>query len=147
NYPQLMVNIAVYVGQTLVFTFPSNKSDIQNTTVITDNLPLRGSSIKLNETGYVVLCELQADGCVSGRYGAQCQQTCSAGCQSTSCDSITGNCPCNTGWLGAQCRDCVSGSYGAQCQQTCSAGCQSTSCDSITGNCTCNAGWSGAQCR
>ncbi|KAK7489627.1 hypothetical protein BaRGS_00019022, partial [Batillaria attramentaria] len=103
--PRYMTNTIVLVDQTPVFTFPSNKDNIQSRTVITNNLPLRGDIIRFTKTSaYVGLCELQVEGCVSGSYGAQCQETCSqpVGCQP--CDSITGNCTCRTGWSPPQCQ-------------------------------------------
>ncbi|KAK7452248.1 hypothetical protein BaRGS_00039759, partial [Batillaria attramentaria] len=103
---QYMRNITVFVNNTQVYQYPTSGNIPVTPRVITPDPPLRGRVIKLSRTtsGYVGLCELQLDGCQSDRYGAGCQQTCSAGCQSDTCDSIAGDCTCNSGWTGSQCR-------------------------------------------
>ncbi|KAK7489620.1 hypothetical protein BaRGS_00019015, partial [Batillaria attramentaria] len=60
--PKYMTSIAVYVDQTLVFTFPTYTAASPNPQVITSNLPRRGNIIKLTKgNDYVTLCELQLE--------------------------------------------------------------------------------------
>ncbi|XP_033737712.1 receptor-type tyrosine-protein phosphatase alpha-like [Pecten maximus] len=50
-------------------------------------------------------CEVEVYGCVSGRWGAACENNCGECAAGDACDSITGNCPgtCAKGWNGYLC--------------------------------------------
>ncbi|GFS13682.1 fibrillin-1 [Elysia marginata] len=105
--------------------------------------------------------------CVEGKYGDECSQTCTCSAIGTaSCDKVSGNCNCNSGWSGADCatdvdectdnsHNCTSkpdstcentpGSFVCKCddgfytnRSLCSA-CQAfTFGDECTGTCDCN---------
>ncbi|XP_070191675.1 scavenger receptor class F member 1-like [Littorina saxatilis] len=82
---------------------------------------------------YRILCSA----CVTGRWGEQCQHSCSVTCVNTACHRDTGVCTA-----------CVTGRWGEQCQHSCSVTCVNTACHRNTGICTgCVDGRHGASCN
>ncbi|MEK6677186.1 MAG: hypothetical protein AABZ47_16225 [Planctomycetota bacterium] len=98
--------------------------------------------------------------CDPGYYGPMC-----AGCPggasnpcngNGTCDdgpSGTGQCTCNSGFVGVACEDCRSGLFGPNCEPcpggACNPCCGNGTCDdgiSGSGTCTCNVGYGGPAC-
>ncbi|KAK7489710.1 hypothetical protein BaRGS_00019105, partial [Batillaria attramentaria] len=99
--PRFMVNISVLADDVEVFEFPSDESEIISPQYIT--VEVRATIITLRNGGlYVAACEVQLEECVAGRFGSDCQQTCSVGCSDT-CDMDTGRCTCRQGWDATTC--------------------------------------------
>ena len=46
--------------------------------------------------------------CVQGYYGNNCREECGVGCQSSTCDSQTGNCTCSSLWQPPLCQGNIS---------------------------------------
>ncbi|XP_053378697.1 multiple epidermal growth factor-like domains protein 10 [Mercenaria mercenaria] len=73
--------------------------------------------------------------CVPGRYGLICNETCSAGCNSTDCLIRSGQCTCAPNFVGNDCKDCKVGKFGNMCEKNCSSGCKSGICNKQSGYC------------
>ncbi|XP_071094543.1 uncharacterized protein [Haliotis cracherodii] len=101
--------------------------------------------------------------CPDGKWGLDCNKTCSIGCTST-CRRWTGTCHggCKRCYFGAKCNQisegcicdqtagecmCKEGHYEETCDSQCSVNCISDVCDT-TGTCSsgCKEGWSGKMC-
>ncbi|CAC5421816.1 Tyrosine-protein phosphatase non-receptor type 5,Receptor-type tyrosine-protein phosphatase R,Receptor-type tyrosine-protein phosphatase S,Receptor-type tyrosine-protein phosphatase eta,Tyrosine-protein phosphatase non-receptor type 7,Receptor-type tyrosine-protein phosphatase N2,Tyrosine-protein phosphatase non-receptor type 12,Receptor-type tyrosine-protein phosphatase delta [Mytilus coruscus] len=96
------------------------------------------------------LCEIEIVGCPFGKYGDDCELSCSKNCAGP-CDLVTGNCMfgCFDGWIGVHCKQgCDLGFYGSQCLRNCSTRCLSKPCNHVTGECHggCQKGWTGFNC-
>ncbi|XP_062587027.1 cell death abnormality protein 1-like, partial [Saccostrea cucullata] len=91
------------------------------------------SELKCEKSRGYLLCK----GCLSGYYGAYCDQVC-GNCSTGTCEKDSGNC-------GA----CKAGFYGVMCKQTCSNTCHNRECIKITGYCSngCNNGFYGSFCN
>ncbi|XP_060600997.1 cell death abnormality protein 1-like isoform X2 [Ruditapes philippinarum] len=74
--------------------------------------------------------------CKIGFYGANCENTCSTGCTTNTCDILTGNCNCFSNFAGERCDKCETGKYGNLCDQQCPMGCKGNVCEKDTGDCT-----------
>jgi hypothetical protein len=54
--------------------------------------------------------------CPKGKYGVNCQQSCS--CAHGKCDSAVGTCLCEPGWKGSKCdTQCPAGTFGLDCKE------------------------------
>ncbi|XP_060597743.1 multiple epidermal growth factor-like domains protein 10 [Ruditapes philippinarum] len=99
--------------------------------------------------------------CKSGLYGSTCDNSCSPGCMSSTCDIVTGYCICSSNFTGERCDECITGKYENMCDQECPAGCKGNVCKKDSGNCTdgctintivggkcdvCLTGWYGQNC-
>lgn len=64
-----------------------------------------------------------------------------------SCDHITGEILCRTGYLGLTCEHpCPAGLYGPGCKLKCDCD-HGGECNHVTGQCQCLPGWTGANCK
>ncbi|XP_046341648.2 uncharacterized protein LOC124122611 isoform X1 [Haliotis rufescens] len=85
----------------------------------------------------------QGEECPQGKYGASCDETCSANCapspdKSVHCHKLTGKCSegCNRGW------------HGDRCKQPCSKNCLNNVCNVQNGACSkCKEHFSGDDCE
>ncbi|XP_060600687.1 multiple epidermal growth factor-like domains protein 10 [Ruditapes philippinarum] len=100
--------------------------------------------------------------CKGGLYGSTCDNSCSVGCMSNTCDILTGSCACSPYFAGVRCDECITGKYGNVCDQQCPAGCKANVCEKDSGDCTdgctidtivgdkcdlCLTGWYGQYCN
>ncbi|XP_060556646.1 multiple epidermal growth factor-like domains protein 10 [Ruditapes philippinarum] len=100
--------------------------------------------------------------CKTGLYGSTCDNSCSVGCISNTCDILTGYCHCSLNFVGKRCDKCTTGRFGNLCDQQCPPGCKSNVCDKNSGDCTdgctidtivgdkcsvCSTGWYGHYCN
>nr|XP_022311511.1 multiple epidermal growth factor-like domains protein 10 isoform X2 [Crassostrea virginica] len=98
------------------------------------------------------ICEVQVFGCETGKYGVNCNKTCSHCKNKVSCGAVSGKCNqegcVHAGFQTPYCQHCIDGTYGEECSETCSEFCKSRNCDRKTGACNdgCLAGYSGNQC-
>ncbi|KAL8611229.1 hypothetical protein ACOMHN_013660 [Nucella lapillus] len=91
--------------------------------------------------------------CSAGKFGSDCQQTCSQNCNSQPCNKQTGDCVaagCKVGWKhgNRKCQTpCDNGRWGDNCVKTCSAQCKpGAPCNKVNGNCDCNPGFQSPSC-
>ncbi|KAK3761434.1 hypothetical protein RRG08_051268 [Elysia crispata] len=100
--------------------------------------------------------EESCEECPSGKYGVNCNESCSAHCAGTNnaCSHINGSCVegCDPGYTGETCnQECPSGKYGVNCNKRCSAHCAGTAnaCSHINGSCVegCDPGYTGETCN
>ncbi|XP_033753219.1 multiple epidermal growth factor-like domains protein 10 [Pecten maximus] len=98
-------------------------------------------------------CQTQAEitttVCPEYFYGVQCQGVCECDRNlSTSCDPVTGECNCITGYDRPNCNTkCPDNSYGVNCLGACDCQAIQTSyCDKAIGVCVCSSGWEGTRC-
>ncbi|KAK7481940.1 hypothetical protein BaRGS_00026848 [Batillaria attramentaria] len=121
------------------------RADYQNERIdLTCTTPLTGRHVRLSRHGpygadgpSINLCELQVWVCNPGRYGFECQETCSSHCRG-------GNSNCD--FYGTCTNGCEAGWYLPKCTSKCGH-CKSTSCDQFSGQCSpCQDNWSGAKC-
>ncbi|XP_056003464.1 multiple epidermal growth factor-like domains protein 10 [Ostrea edulis] len=95
----------------------------------------------LKETGPVLeICEIEVYGCSVGRYGESCSP-----CQGCStCDIISGACPCSDTCVNAACNPsngyctegCITEYWGNTCKSQCSQHCIGNMCEQGNGTCT-----------
>ncbi|KAF4527685.1 hypothetical protein B566_EDAN012651 [Ephemera danica] len=111
------------------------------------------SDLKNNRTVRIeaVSTKYQALDCNPGRFGVQCNETCSRNCMVIhSCNTVTGACDngCKPGWKMPQCTTCEDGRFGTNCDMLCSDNCME-SCSKDSGNCLqgCKPGWKGDTCN
>ncbi|BFZ21501.1 hypothetical protein BsWGS_24541 [Bradybaena similaris] len=107
--------------------------------------------------------EFCEDECPAGKFGANCNSSCSPNCMPAGvegvspCEPATGNCRkgCRAGFFGSSClRECRHGKFGANCNSSCSPDCKPTGmlgvslCDPFNGSCRngCRDGFSGNPC-
>ncbi|XP_025108805.1 multiple epidermal growth factor-like domains protein 11 [Pomacea canaliculata] len=84
------------------------------------------------------MCEVEVWGCLDGKYGWSCSQSCGQCANSLACDKVTGRCPtgCAAGWTDDLCQtECEDGKYGANCQLSCRRCKDDEACDKKTGKC------------
>ncbi|XP_060601010.1 laminin subunit gamma-1-like isoform X2 [Ruditapes philippinarum] len=74
--------------------------------------------------------------CKIGFYGSNCENTCSIGCTTNTCNILTGNCDCFPNFAGEKCDKCKTGQYGNMCEQQCPTGCKGNVCEKDSGDCT-----------
>ncbi|KAJ8299806.1 hypothetical protein KUTeg_023866 [Tegillarca granosa] len=89
-------------------------------------------------------------GCDRGQYGEDCNKKCN--CSNTPntdgyCNRTTGECICNSGWLGENCsQSCPDGYFGQNCESVCQCSNNAT-CNTTDGSCNCTVpGWTGENC-
>ncbi|XP_056003196.1 receptor-type tyrosine-protein phosphatase epsilon-like isoform X2 [Ostrea edulis] len=96
---------------------------------------------KPNQTGPVLeICEIEVYGCSVGTYGESCSlcENCST------CDIISGACPCGDTCVNAACNPsngyctegCITGYWGNTCKSQCNQHCIENTCEQGNGTCT-----------
>ncbi|XP_076469485.1 uncharacterized protein LOC143299877 [Babylonia areolata] len=117
-------------------------------TVITQNLPLTGQTVKLHKNGqgvdvFLNICEVQVWACLRDRHGDNCSRTCSDGCV----DVALGNRICNS-TSGHCLQGCKPGKHGKTCSENCGHCLNGTGCDIANGRCPkgCQPGWKKPMC-
>nr|XP_022315866.1 uncharacterized protein LOC111119720 isoform X2 [Crassostrea virginica] len=108
--------------------------------------------------------EIEQFECTNGSFGFNCSDICPNSCSGT-CNKVTGQCACKTGFWGAYCNetcsmrckdklcdsasgvcvDCIPGNYGLGCNGQCSPGCQDI-CNTTSGFCQCKQGFYSDDC-
>nr|XP_034311642.1 uncharacterized protein LOC105330922 isoform X1 [Crassostrea gigas] len=169
--------------------FPSSKYTVN----VRCKPAVRGDiiNIKRVDTGTLILCdfklrvcELGSQGkpcpmctsdstcrhCDQSHYGDSCEHNCFPGCVPGSCDELTGECNCTTGFTGTHCQflgdvcancfsscleyeallgnctPCQNSIYGNRCDKECSHNCES--CDIRNGTCyKCQQNFKGKNCK
>ncbi|XP_062609519.1 uncharacterized protein LOC134271306 [Saccostrea cucullata] len=99
--------------------------------------------ITFNVCGYVFITIYFFDekACDNGKYGQDCNETCSRNCRDNSCHIVSGNCTkgCIIGYQGNFCSaECSRGTYGQDCTMQCNINCINSTCNHIDGTCTLN---------
>ena len=87
--------------------------------------------------------------CPDGFYGSDCTSICECRLVSECVDKVTGQCTCQPGFMGTNCREaCPEGFYGDLCALQCSCDLRgSESCDRVNGTCYCFEQWTGELCE
>ncbi|CAK5125610.1 unnamed protein product [Meloidogyne enterolobii] len=74
--------------------------------------------------------------CTFGRFGPDCEYSCSDCKNGGGCNYLRNKCECMPGWQGQLCElPCLEGTFGIECSQYCQCG--GANCNSITGECLC----------
>ncbi|XP_062604619.1 multiple epidermal growth factor-like domains protein 10, partial [Saccostrea cucullata] len=106
-----------------------------------------------SEYAFNELCEVEVYGCpVIGKYGEDCNRTCSVNCQEQQCEVDTGYClkGCSPGYKGQLCTyECDGGMYGINCTQSCGHCLNNEQCHHINGTCLqgCSPGYKEPLCK
>ncbi|KAK0046665.1 fucolectin-4 [Biomphalaria pfeifferi] len=153
-------HITNWNSQTLVFNYTNQGREISSSYTVLQPSSVSDKAVTdiavhlLQDTkGMITICEFQVFGeavCSKGRYGRDCELTCSCRNQSEACLVSTGGCTsgCRDGYIGAGCQTaCTSKYFGKDCAQKCDEKCLYQFCHYVNGNCLrCLPGRTGSLC-
>ncbi|XP_065926867.1 receptor-type tyrosine-protein phosphatase alpha isoform X2 [Magallana gigas] len=112
--------------------------------------PFNGTCMNGCDTGFRAP---RCKGCIVGKYGQNCNMSCSANCKgATKCSRNAGKCAdgCKKGWTGGKCdKECIAGLYGKKCRKVCGHCFENKKCHHVSGMCSkgCKPGYRGTNCN